>query len=269
VNIRTAALGVAIAGLAVAGCNTAATVASPPKPPPKSAAAQATTAPAQPPAPATATRSASARPPRAGGSGNPGGCDPALWQHIYHPYRLHLVSSCKTVTGTVQAVLREADGDDHILVKLDSPYAGLVNAVNVSQENGDLVSEAICVGTVTQGDAVAACHGFANHVTIPAAGDHVRITGSYVLDADHGWMEIHPVSVLTVIGHQPVTAPSSAQPPPSALPPASGCYPKTGSGNCYEPGEFCSIAEHGEIGVAGDGRTITCTDVNGSWRWED
>ena len=25
----------------------------------------------------------------------------------------------------------------------------------------------------------------------------------------------------------------------------------------------------GETGVAGDGKTITCTDVNGHWRWED
>jgi len=49
----------------------------------------------------------------------------------------------------------------------------------------------------------------------------------------------------------------------------AGCYPKTSSGNCYEPGEFCSTAEHGETGVAGDSKTITCTDVNGYWRWED
>ena len=41
------------------------------------------------------------------------------------------------------------------------------------------------------------------------------------------------------------------------------------SSSTREPGEFCSKAEHGETGVAGDGKTITCTDVNGRWRWED
>ena len=45
------------------------------------------------------------------------------------------------------------------------------------------------------------------------------------------------------------------------------CHPMTSSGNCYEPGEFCSDADHGEVGVAGDGKTITCEDNDG-WRWE-
>jgi hypothetical protein len=46
------------------------------------------------------------------------------------------------------------------------------------------------------------------------------------------------------------------------------CHPTTPSGNCYERGEFCSEAEHGETGVAGNGETITCK-LNGSyWRRE-
>jgi hypothetical protein len=268
VNIRTAALGVAIAGLAVAGCDTATTVASRPEQPLTSAAAQATSTPAQPPAATTSARSASAR---------PGGCDPALWQHVYHPYRLHVISACRTVTGTVEDVQQEPDGDTHILLKPDPRYAGLVNAGNTRWEHGDLVLEPICAGSVSQADAVAACRGFTSRVSSVSAGDRVRVTGSYVLDADHGWMEIHPVSRITVIGYQPVSAPSSAQSSPSPAAPApsatyaapAGCYPKTSSGNCYEPGEFCSTAEHGETGVAGDGKTITCTDVNGTWRWED
>jgi hypothetical protein len=285
VNVRTAALGVAIAGLAVAGCDIATTGARHPTPPPKSAAAQATTAPAQattaparPPAPATATHSASAR-PGASRSGTPGGCDPALWQHVYHAYRLHVISACRTATGTVEDVRQEPDGDTHILLKPDPQYAGLVNAGNAEREHGDLVLETICAGDVSQADAVTACHGFTPGVRSVSAGDRIRVTGSYVLDTDHGWMEIHPVSRIAVIGYQPVAAPSSAQPsPPPSLPaPApspthaapAGCSPKTSSGNCYEPGEFCSVAEHGETGMAGDGKRITCTDVNGHWRWED
>lgn len=276
-NIRTAALGLAIAGLAVAGCGTAATVASPPKPPPKAAGAQTASARAQPTAPAAATHSASAR-PGASRSGTGDGCDPALWRHVYHAYRLHVISACRTVTGTVEDVRQEPDGDTHILLKPDPQYAGLVNAGNIEQERGDLVLEPVCAGYVSQADAVTACHGFTSTVRAVSVGDRIRVTGSYVLDADHGWMEIHPVSRITVIGYQPVTTPSSAPPPPSAAPPAppppshvapASCHPKTSSGNCYEPGEFCSRAEHGETGVAGDGKTITCTDVNGHWRWED
>jgi hypothetical protein len=56
-------------------------------------------------------------------------------------------------------------------------------------------------------------------------------------------------------------------PPPSTPPKPSGCYPKTSSGNCYEPGEYCPAADHGMTGVAGSGEPIICENSNG-WRWE-
>jgi hypothetical protein len=64
-------------------------------------------------------------------------------------------------------------------------------------------------------------------------------------------------------------APAPAPPPPSPAPapqPAS-CYPTTSSGNCYQPGEFCSVADHGVSGIDANGDPITCEDNNG-WRWE-
>jgi hypothetical protein len=335
-NIRTAALGVAIAGLVV-GCGTAATVAGSPKPAQKSAAAHHVTVSRlarscrelalffTPPYPArdftAAHQDAQGTPLAAelrivdsnGGNSTgtaameraqqicapytslpaagthvaaparpaQGGCDPALWRHVYSPDRLHVVSACMTVTGTVEEVRQEPDGDLHILLKPDDP--SLVNAVNASDEHGDLVLEPVCAGPVSQADAVAACQGFTSGVSIPATGSRVQVTGSYVLDADHGWMEIHPVSRITVIGSQPAPVPSSAPPttapaappttapaaPPTTAPAAAGCHPLTSGGNCYEPGEFCPKADHGETGVAGDGKAITCTDVNGIWRWED
>jgi hypothetical protein len=70
-------------------------------------------------------------------------------------------------------------------------YAGLVNAGNINWEHGDLVQEPICAGSVNQADAVAACRGFTSRVSSVSAGDRILVTGSYVLDADHGWMEIH------------------------------------------------------------------------------
>jgi hypothetical protein len=61
---------------------------------------------------------------------------------------------------------------------------------------------------------------------------------------------------------QPAPAPTTAAPPAS-----SGCHPKTDSGNCYEPGQFCRTSDHGVSGVAGNGEAIICEDNNG-WRWE-
>jgi hypothetical protein len=63
------------------------------------------------------------------------------------------------------------------------------------------------------------------------------------------------------------SAPPAPPPSPSAAPVPASCYPTAASGNCYEPGEFCSLADHGMTGVAGDGERIVCQDNNG-WRWE-
>lgn len=122
-------------------------------------------------------------------------CDAALWKHVYHAYRLHVISPCKTVTGTVETVKREPDGDLHIGLQAGKD---LVNTANVRYQHGWLVIEAICEGAVTQADAVAACRGFSSPVRVPHPGQMVAVTGSYVLDADHGWLELHPVSSLAV-----------------------------------------------------------------------
>lgn len=193
------------------------------------------------------------------------GCGAALWGHIYHPDRLHVVHQCMTVRGTVQELRWEADGDLHILL---ATRPGLVNSANDEYEHGDLVLEEICQGRVTQADAVAACQDVPRRPAIPSVGDKVTVTGSYVLDADHGWMEIHPVTSLTVTGSAPVQpAPSPTTAAPGGG--GGGCHPKTSSGNCYEPGEFCPHADAGMTGVAGDGKAITCELVGGYYRWED
>ena len=139
--------------------------------------------------------------------------------------------------------------------------ARLVNTANDKHEHGDLVLEEICQGSVTQADAGAACRGVPHDLTVPSVGDRVKVSGSYVLDADHGWMDIHPVTHLTITGSAPPSSPSSAPPAPA------GCHPTTSSGNCYEPGEFCPHADAGMTGVAGDGKTITCELVGGYYRW--
>jgi hypothetical protein len=172
-----------------------------------------------------------------------------------------VVTSCKTVTGKVVSVRYEPDGDVHVLLHLSGHLANLLNSGNISNTDGDLVTEIICVGTVTQKDARSACAGYTNQVQVPSVGERVRISGTYVLDADHGWMEIHPVSSLTVLAAPPAPAAPAAPPAPT------GCYPKASSGNCYEPGEFCPEADAGMRGVAGDGEAIICENNNGL-RWE-
>jgi hypothetical protein len=162
----------------------------------------------------------------------------------------------------VDSVEPEPDGDVHVLLRLPLRRSGLLNDGNFSDTHGDLVAEIICVGPTTEADAESACAGHVNHVAVPSAGERIRISGTYVLDAVHGWMEIHPVSRLSVLS---AAAPVS---PPSAPGAPAGCHPRAPSGNCYEPGEFCSAAEHGETGVAGDGTTITCLARGGYWRWE-
>ena len=80
------------------------------------------------------------------------------------------------------------------------------------------------------------------------------------------WLTAERTLGLTATAPSPTPAPS---PSPSPPPAQGGCYPKASSGNCYEPGEFCSSAEHGETGVAGDGKTIKCEPPSSgsTWRW--
>ncbi len=67
----------------------------------------------------------------------------------------------------------------------------------------------------------------------------------------------------------PAPAPKPAPvPAPAPAPAPASCFPLTSGGNCYVPGEYCRIADRGTRGVAADGRSIICADVNGTWRWE-
>lgn len=138
------------------------------------------------------------------------GCDATLWNHVYNPQRLIVKQKCISVTGTIvdatngkrsDGVRKEADGDTHGWLKVDSQFTNLLNAGNMSNENGNLVFEIVCKFNVTQADAKASCPtSYHTPVTLPAVGSHVRIVGSYVQDNNHAkWMEIHPVSTITVV----------------------------------------------------------------------
>jgi hypothetical protein len=138
------------------------------------------------------------------------GCDATLWNHVYHPDRLIVKQKCISVTGTIvdatngkrsDGVRKEADGDTHGWLKVDPQFKKLLNAGNMSNEEGNLVFEIVCNFKVTQADAKASCPAtYHTPVTLPAVGSHVRIVGSYVQDNNHAkWMEVHPVSRITVL----------------------------------------------------------------------
>jgi hypothetical protein len=107
-----------------------------------------------------------------------------------------VLAPCLHASGTVAAKRAEADGDYHILIVLDPPYAGLVNAANQGPELGDLVVEPVCVLPVTQADAVAPCAPNKTPLDVSgiSIGQHIWIEGRYVTDTDHGgWAEFHPL----------------------------------------------------------------------------
>jgi len=125
-------------------------------------------------------------------------CDASLWSHVYDAARLQVRQPCITVTGTVTDFHTNDDGDIDIRLDVDQPYANLLNDGNISNLNGHLQTEAICQTPPSAAEAIPACRGFAGSVAVPAVGAHVQVTGSYVLDTHHGWMEIHPISALSV-----------------------------------------------------------------------
>ena len=116
--------------------------------------------------------------------------------HVYRPTRLQILAPCVTVSGTIEAIRTEADGDYHVLIALDSGQKcnGLscLNDGNRELQLGDLVVEAVCEHPATQSDAIATCNAYHNDLVVPPIGTHVSVTGPWVYDV-HGWNEVHPV----------------------------------------------------------------------------
>jgi hypothetical protein len=128
---------------------------------------------------------------------SPTKCDESLWNHVYQSSRLQILNRCITVSGVVESIRSETDGDSHIRVKLDSQFTYLINAANIKDQFGDLVVEPICQHSVIQPNAFFACIDFHQNINIPPIGTHVKVAGSYVLDTWHDkWAEIHPVTSI-------------------------------------------------------------------------
>jgi hypothetical protein len=37
-------------------------------------------------------------------------------------------------------------------------------------------------------------------LTVPSAGQRIAIDGTWVLDTNHGWREVHPVDAIVIVG---------------------------------------------------------------------
>ena len=135
---------------------------------------------------------------------------------VYIPSRLRLLDRCKTVSGTVDCLKLEPDGDYHVRLRLDPQYAGLLRPANglqtcVGQQGPHLVVEIIPAhpqGVLFRTNNADA-GGFVDPA-IPSPGEHITATGPYVIDTNslhrivyqgqpaENWAEIHPVWAIKV-----------------------------------------------------------------------
>ncbi|HET9731222.1 MAG TPA: hypothetical protein VFP54_00985 [Acidimicrobiales bacterium] len=133
---------------------------------------------------------------------------------VYHPNRLSVVEPCMTVSGTVESVRSESDGDTHFDLAVDPPFSHLLKPANSSGQHGWLVAEIVPADQpgCTPGQPPRPSSGSYDYgictgagEMAPSVGQHVYVTGPYVLDEDHGgWAEIHPV--WAVSDEAPTTA---------------------------------------------------------------
>ncbi|HUQ21093.1 MAG TPA: hypothetical protein VM099_15855 [Gemmatimonadaceae bacterium] len=130
----------------------------------------------------------------------PARCDASLWNHVYNPSRLRVVSACITATGVITESSADDDGDQHFLIRLDPGQDQLLAKRNLKKKNGDLVGEIVCANKVHLKRARKACSNYINPIAKPTVGSHVKVTGTYVIDSHNGWAEIHPVSRIEPAG---------------------------------------------------------------------
>ena len=135
-------------------------------------------------------------------------CDMALWAHVYHGRfpsaedRLQVINPCLTVAGTIVGARAEADGDWHVQLDVDSQYRSLLNQANLEKQQGYLVLEPMCSNYVSQKDTIeeGVCGGFSQQLfDTELVGQRVTATGAYVIDMQHGWMELHPVTSIVPV----------------------------------------------------------------------
>jgi len=145
-----------------------------------------------------------------------GHCKPgAPLAGVYLPFRLHVKKRCVTVTGIVDCLRREPDGDVHLEVRLNRAYRRLLTSANAFQRCPHHRGPHLVVEIIPQGgqlpfpDNSASRAGFVTP-RAPRVGARIRVTGPYVVDTNAlhdlifpgknvaDWAEIHPAWNITV-----------------------------------------------------------------------
>ena len=106
---------------------------------------------------------------------SPGGdsvCPGNPLEGVWGPARLQVLGECVEAAGTAHNVHRATDGDITFDLTVDAEYEELLG------EDGVLHVEIV---PVNQGTVAA-----------PQEGEHVCVTGTWVLDKGHNKSEIHP-----------------------------------------------------------------------------
>ncbi len=113
------------------------------------------------------------------------------------------------------AVRAEDDGDEHVLVVPDRGFARFLDHDNYTEQGGALVTE------IVRGQ----------HLPVPSVGEHVEVLGTWALDTDHGWNEIHPIWTIRYLDRGSVV---------TALPPRRPRYrPDGGARGGHAGGGGC------------------------------
>jgi hypothetical protein len=112
---------------------------------------------------------------------------------VHHPDRLILLDSSKTLSGRVEKIESDIDGDIHIRLKIGD--SSLLVKNNYKDENGCMVGEIVCAVP----SVFPICWFYKNEITIPKKGDSIEIEGPYVFDKGHNITEIHPIMNLKII----------------------------------------------------------------------
>ena len=112
---------------------------------------------------------------------------------VWSPPRLRVISTCQTVTGIVELIYNDTgawiDGDFSFDIRPDPSYSYLMSFGSYVLENATIHVE------VVPSDQATVLSGLNLH-----AGEHVSVTGVWLLDTNHGWYsEIHPAWNITQI----------------------------------------------------------------------
>ncbi|HEY5631561.1 MAG TPA: hypothetical protein VIR31_05490, partial [Nitrososphaeraceae archaeon] len=146
-------------------------------------------------------------------------CLPQLNRFIIHRKEatFTVIKQCVTITGTVVWTnYFNEDGDANFNVVLDPPYKNMLGPGSYSivfankYHGGPAIhAETVCQGPVTSNSTenVGACNGYNGpdfKPVLPKIGDHVMVTGRYLIQMSEmpgGITELHPVYDIKILTH--------------------------------------------------------------------